>query len=140
MRIGTMLSDVAASFFQRPVTELYPFERREPPPGLRGRLVWDAEKCTGCGLCAMDCPAEAVEVIVLDKKAKRFVVRYHADRCTYCAQCVHSCRQESLSMSSELWELAGLNRAGFTVYFGKEDDIREVLANEAAGNAQPVEP
>jgi formate hydrogenlyase subunit 6/NADH:ubiquinone oxidoreductase subunit I len=136
MKIGTMFRDVVTSLFWKPVTEKYPFERREAPEQFRGRLLWDPANCTGCGLCGMDCPANAIQVMMLDKKAKRFVIRYHVDRCTFCAQCVFSCCQGSLSMSSELWELAGPDREGFTLYFGKEEDIREALESEAAGDPQ----
>jgi formate hydrogenlyase subunit 6/NADH:ubiquinone oxidoreductase subunit I len=76
-------------------------------------------------------------MIVLDKKAKRFVMRYHLDRCTFCAQCVFSCRQDSLEMASNLWELAGPDREGFTLYFGKDEDIRDVLAGKVATESHP---
>lgn len=139
MKFGTMLSDVATSLFRKPVTEEYPFERREAPGHFRGRLKWSMEKCTGCGLCAMDCPADAITMIVLDKKAKRFVMRYQVDRCTFCAQCVHSCRQGSLEMESDIWELAGPNRDGFVLYYGKEEDIAEVLEGKTDPNTPAVE-
>lgn len=138
MKIGTMLKDVVTSLFWKPATEKYPFERREAPEHFRGRLVWHSENCTGCGLCSMDCPANAIEMIVLDKKAKRFVMRYHVDRCMFCGQCVFSCRQNSLSMDSQLWELAGRDREGFVLYFGKDEDIREALEREAEAEPQPA--
>jgi formate hydrogenlyase subunit 6/NADH:ubiquinone oxidoreductase subunit I len=128
MKLGTMLIDVSSSLFRAPVTEKYPFERREAPVRLRGQLHWCSENCTGCGLCAKDCPAYAIEMIVLDKKAKRFVLVYHIDQCTFCAQCVHSCRQGCLSMASTEWELAAYSREPFVVYYGDEADVERVLA------------
>lgn len=112
MKIGVMLSDVSSSLFRRPITEKYPLERREPPQRLRGLLVVDLEKCVGCGLCTKDCPAKAIELTILDKKAKRFILSYHAERCTFCAQCVISCRQGCLRLSNE-WELAALSKTHF---------------------------
>ena len=93
MKLTTMWKDALSSLFKPAATQRYPFVRREAPEHLRGQLHWDPSACTGCGLCAKDCPADALEVIVLDKKAKRFVMHYHVDRCTFCAQCVSSCRQ-----------------------------------------------
>jgi formate hydrogenlyase subunit 6/NADH:ubiquinone oxidoreductase subunit I len=136
VKIGIMFRDVSTSLFKRPITERYPFERREAPERLRGRLYWDPEKCTGCGLCAMDCPARAIKVHVLDKKEKLYVLEYHADRCTYCAQCVHSCRQGCLSLSNETWELANLTREPFAFYFGDPSNVERVLAGEVTGDTE----
>jgi formate hydrogenlyase subunit 6/NADH:ubiquinone oxidoreductase subunit I len=136
MKLGAMLKDTWRSLFRRPVTEYYPFERREAPPRLRGQLHWKPGECTGCCLCSKDCPSEAIEVITLDKKAKRFVVRYHADRCTYCAQCVQNCRFGCLSMSNKEWELAAINKEPFTVYYGEDADVEAVLEKLAAPVAE----
>lgn len=127
-RIAAMLTDIIESLFKRPMTERYPFERYPTPARLRGKLMWNPEKCTGCALCNKDCPSNAIELIVIDKKAKRFVMEYHVDRCTYCAQCVQNCRFECLSMSPEQWELAALSKEPFTVYYGKDEDVQAILA------------
>jgi formate hydrogenlyase subunit 6/NADH:ubiquinone oxidoreductase subunit I len=131
MRIGAMLGDISRSLFKRPVTELYPFVRRPVPERLRGQLTFDPAKCTGCKICVRDCPAEAIEIVVVDKATKRFVMNFHTDRCTYCAQCVVSCNFDSLGMASDRWELAGLARDGFAVSYGREEDLR-ALAEKAA--------
>ena len=135
MTIGSMLSEIVGSFFKKPVTETYPFTRYPTPTNLRGKLEYDPAKCAGCQLCVKDCPADALELLVVDKVAKRFVLRYHADRCTYCAQCVESCRFNCLGMSSEDWELASLNKEPFSVYYGREEDIQAIMARFA----QPAE-
>lgn len=136
MKIGAMLGDIMRSLFKRPVTERYPFKRYPAPERLRGKLVWDPAKCTGCGLCAKDCPSNALEVIVLDRAAKKFVMRYHMDRCTYCAQCVQNCRFDCLGMSNEQWELASLQKQPFTVFYGKDEDVECLLAKTAEQSAE----
>lgn len=140
MRFATMLKDVLRSFAQHPVTEKYPFVKTPAPDRLRGKLVWNPEKCSGCCLCSKDCPSDAIELITLDKKAKRFVMRYHADRCTYCAQCVQNCRFECLGMSDTDWELAALTKQPFDVYYGKDDDVKAVLAKLAAAKTGELPP
>ncbi|HEY44282.1 MAG TPA: 4Fe-4S binding protein [Anaerolineae bacterium] len=139
MKIGIMISDISNSLFRRPITELYPFERRETPESLRGMLHWNSENCTGCGLCAKDCPANAIDLIVLDKKAKRFVLSYHPDRCTFCAQCVHSCRQGCLEMSNEEWELASLDKDQFHVLYGVKEDVENILAGSPLPDVDRIE-
>ena len=131
MRIGAMLGDITRSLFKRPVTELYPFERRPAPARLRGLLVFDPAKCTGCKICMRDCPAKALQLIVVDKATKRFAMKFHSDRCTYCAQCVVSCNFSSLSMSSDQWELAGLSPNGFEMTFGRDEDLAALRAHDA---------
>ena len=134
--IGTMLRDVVQSLFRRPITQQYPFERTETPERLRGKLVWDSSKCTGCGLCCKDCPSNAIELIVIDRQKKQFVMRYHMDRCTYCAQCVQNCRFKCMSMSNDQWELAALKKEPFTVYYGDESNIHTIFEKL---NPQPAE-
>jgi formate hydrogenlyase subunit 6/NADH:ubiquinone oxidoreductase subunit I len=132
MKIGTMLSDVAGSLFHQPVTQRYPYERLAAPERLRGKLVWHPENCTGCGMCATDCPSGALEMVVIDKKAKRFVLQYYVDRCTFCAQCVYTCMRNSLEMDEDAWELAGFHRESFLLQYGSEEDIEYVLAGKTA--------
>jgi formate hydrogenlyase subunit 6/NADH:ubiquinone oxidoreductase subunit I len=128
MRLGTMLGDIWTSFFQKPVTQRYPFERLEAPAHFRGKLVWTPGKCNGCSLCIKDCPSNALELVTIDKKAKQFVMRYYADRCTYCSQCVQSCRQKCLGMAHDQWENAGLSRDTFVVHYGSDADVQAVVA------------
>ena len=138
-RFFTMLPDITRSLFRRPVTENYPAVQSETPERLRGALKWDPSTCTGCGLCVMDCPAEALELTVLDRKAKRFVMVYHVDRCTFCGQCVMSCKQGSIVMNNQNWELASLDRNSFTTIFGAPEDVKEALANKPENGAAKSE-
>lgn len=128
MRMVSMLKDALQSVLKKPATENYPVKRPASPERLRGRLHWDPSHCTGCRLCVKDCPANAIELVDIDRKNKRFVMRYHQDRCTYCAQCVVNCRFECLNMSPEEWELAAVSKKPFEVYYGDEADIEWLLA------------
>ena len=143
MRIGAMLGDISRSFFKRPMTELYPVERRPAPERLRGQLTFEPSKCTGCKICVRDCPAAAIEIVVVDKAAKRFVMGFQTGRCTYCGQCVVSCNFDAIGMSHENWELAALSQKPFALTFGRQEDIDAMHGQAAARSAAlpaPVAP
>ncbi len=109
-----MLNDVVASIFTRPFTELYPYRVQPAPARGRGKLLWDESKCDGCRLCVRDCPAKAIEVEVVDRKAKKYAYHYRVDRCIYCAQCVVSCPEKALAMSPTLYHLASTDKSTVT--------------------------
>jgi NAD(P)H-quinone oxidoreductase subunit I len=136
MKTIGMVKDMVQSAFRRPVTEFYPVERRPSLPQFRGQLCWDPENCTGCGLCVKDCPADAIELITIDKAAKRFGMRYYADRCTFCGQCVYNCRFGCLDLVNDVWELADTGREGYLIEYGRPEDL-ERYAMETATATVP---
>jgi len=73
---------------------------------------------------------------MVDRAAKRFVLRYHIDRCTFCAQCVQTCRFGCLQMSNEQWELAATRKEPFDVYYGLEADVDALLAKLSRPDAE----
>lgn len=68
----------------------------ETPPGFRGKIAYDSEKCIGCRQCIRVCPAGAIEFLPEEKKVKIYVAR-----CTFCSQCNDICPVKCLSMSPE---------------------------------------
>jgi formate hydrogenlyase subunit 6/NADH:ubiquinone oxidoreductase subunit I len=131
-----MFGDIFKSLFKKPSTEQYPFVKLATPENLRGKLVWAPEKCSGCQLCIKDCPSDAIELLVVDKVNKKFVMRYNIDRCTFCAQCVQSCRFDCIEMSDEMWELASIKKEPFEVFYGKGEDIQFLLENAVKGETE----
>ena len=68
----------------------------ETPPGFRGKIQYDKEKCIGCKLCLRVCPCNAIEFKPEEKKIKIYVAR-----CCFCSQCNDICPVKCLSMSDE---------------------------------------
>ena len=68
----------------------------ETPPGFRGKIQYNKEKCTGCQLCIKVCPSGAIEFKPKIKKIKIYLAR-----CTFCSQCNDACPVGCLSMSNE---------------------------------------
>ena len=136
MKLGTMFKDVFESFFKKPATLGYPLVKVDTSDRYRGKLFYNPAACTGCALCIKDCPSNAIELITLDRAAKRFVLKYHMDRCVYCGQCVANCKFKCMGMSSQDWELASQDKKDFEVYYGKDDDVASFLERIAHPNPE----
>ncbi|MFH0777321.1 MAG: NADH-quinone oxidoreductase subunit NuoI [Candidatus Eisenbacteria bacterium] len=109
--------------FKKPITVSYPERKRTVSERFRGlhSLARDEdglEKCVGCGLCAMVCPADAIVVEAAENengdrrsKGERFARHYVIDigRCIFCGYCVEACPTEALSMT-QTYELADYDR------------------------------
>lgn len=83
---------------KKPITLVYPFKKRVIPEGSRGKHVWFAEKCIGCGLCEKDCPAFAIEMIGRGLTAE---LKVYLDRCVYCGQCEEICPTDAIKLTKE---------------------------------------
>jgi formate hydrogenlyase subunit 6/NADH:ubiquinone oxidoreductase subunit I len=103
---------------RKPATVMYPVERLTPPDRFRGRMVYDPEDCSLCGLCQRDCPADVIKVVrkrvEREDGSKETVghVEFEMDRCIFCGQCAYSCHQGSITFSKE-FELSQADRKDF---------------------------
>jgi ferredoxin len=114
----TMIPRVFVQMFKKPFTNKFPAKYTPPsttkfladvgagkaklippvetPPGFRGKIQYDKEKCTGCKLCIRVCPSGAIEFKEKEKKIKIYLAR-----CAFCSQCNDVCPVGCLSMSNE---------------------------------------
>ncbi len=51
-------------------------------------IIWDEEKCAGCGICVVYCPTDALESLG--------AIEVHEDRCNDCFACIEACPADAL--------------------------------------------
>jgi NAD(P)H-quinone oxidoreductase subunit I len=139
MKVTTMFRDLLQSLVSKPATEPFPNPEPNEAQRLRGKLHWTPEQCTGCQLCVKDCPADALKLFTIDKKNKQFVMLYDVGKCTFCAQCVVNCRFGCITMSHDEWALAQENKELFSIFYGTESNVEQVLAGNANGDTETDE-
>jgi NADH-quinone oxidoreductase chain I len=101
------------SFASKSFTMQYPEERWKMATRYRGypKLVMDEQgeaKCVACGLCAVVCPPNAIELQAgeTDRAKERHPVDFtiHMGRCINCGYCEEACPKAAIEMS-KMYEL-----------------------------------
>ena len=101
--------------FKKPVTEQYPEYVAPVQTRFRGRHVlmrYDngLERCIGCSLCAIFCPAQAIYVEAAENTdedrhspGERYAKRYEINmlRCIYCGYCQEACPTEAIVLGHD---------------------------------------
>ena len=128
---------VTGSYFFRPstiLTQKYPDNRKNLVmfERFKGEVVMphnenNEHKCTGCGICELNCPNGTIEIIsktiiTEDGKKKRAIDKhiYRLGMCTFCALCVKTCPSNALAFSQK-FEHAVFNRALLIKTLNKPD-------------------
>jgi NADH-quinone oxidoreductase subunit I len=126
---------VTGKYFISPgeiITQKYPENREELEMfgRFKGEVVMphddnNQHRCTGCGICQMNCPNGSIEIITRKEmtpegKEVRIIDKhiYHLGMCTFCALCVKTCPSEALAFGQE-FENAVFDRTKLTKILNK---------------------
>lgn len=78
---------------------LKPFTKSEKmplaPEGFRGKIVYEPEKCIGCGLCVRFCPSTTIKM-----KPNRKIL-LNLTECCYCGTCEEVCPTKCIRLTRE---------------------------------------
>ena len=81
-----------------PMTIGFPDMDEAKPPGYRGVVLFNYDKCIGCSLCAQICPARAIKMYRVPGD-KRIRPGYNIGRCIFCGLCTDICPTDALTLS-----------------------------------------
>ena len=126
---------VTGKYFFSPgqiVTQQYPENRKtlKMYERFKGEVVMlhdenNHHRCTGCGICELNCPNGTIEVISNridgpDGKKVRIIDKhiYHLGMCTFCSLCVKTCPENALAFGQE-FEHAVFDRSVLTKILNK---------------------
>lgn len=98
MRRPKLLELALKNLFSKPATVQYPREKTTIEPDFRGIQYADLTKCTGCSLCYMECPADAIKMAPIPQEygvpkinPRRIYPLINYGKCVYCYRCVKVC-------------------------------------------------
>jgi ferredoxin len=88
-----------------------------------GIPIIDKEKCTGCGLCAIDCPTKA---LTLSPKSERdsYQLLLREEACNACGLCEKSCPENCLHLVEKEFERDGTEKEGKVIF---EDSLSRCI-------------
>ncbi len=109
---------VTGRYFVSPgeiVTEQYPENRAtlKMEERFKGEVIMphdenNQHRCTGCGICELNCPNGSIEIITKkvpneDGKMVRAIDKhiYHLSMCTFCELCIKTCPSDAIEWGQD---------------------------------------
>ncbi len=109
---------VTGKYFVKPgttVTQQYPNKRKDLKmfDMFKGEVIMphngkNEHKCTGCGICEINCPNGSIEIIsasIINEEGKkqRIIDKhiYHLGMCTFCGLCIKACPSQAIEFGQE---------------------------------------
>lgn len=96
------ISILFRNLLKGPSTDPFPFGETFTPKGLRGRIDFDASKCSGCRMCEHVCAGGAIR---FDDSPEGLQFTLWHNSCTFCGLCEHYCIPRAIHLTED-WHLA----------------------------------
>lgn len=68
---------------------------------MAGKIIINAERCKGCGLCVIVCPRMGLAISKVSNKHGYFPAEIKKDECTGCATCAIMCPEAAIEVYTD---------------------------------------
>lgn len=98
-----------SNLFKKTSCDMYPVVPSEAAPNYRGRIVYHADKCIGCGMCERVCAGNAITRTVEklpDEQGDKITLTFNLGSCTFCATCADFCSRKAIELTGDYHMIA----------------------------------
>lgn len=137
------IKEAISQLFSKPSCAMYPAVPSEAAPNYRGRIVYHADKCLGCGMCERVCSGNAItRVIEKVEEGDKITLSFNLGSCTFCATCADFCSTKAIEFTGDYHMIATKEEelivTGTHIRPPKKPAAKPTAAAPAAGSAAPA--
>lgn len=137
------VKEAISQLFSKPSCAMYPAVPSEAAPNYRGRIVYHADKCLGCGMCERVCSGNAItRVIEKVEEGDKITLSFNLGSCTFCATCADFCSTKAIEFTGDYHMIAtkeeDLIVTGTHIRPAKKPAAKPAAAAPAAESAVPA--
>ena len=101
------VKEAISQLFSKPSCDMYPVVPSEAAPGYRGRIVYHADKCIGCGMCERVCSGNAItRTVEKVEEGDKITLTFNLGSCTFCATCADFCSKNAIEFTGDYHMIA----------------------------------
>lgn len=136
------VKEAISQLFSKPSCAMYPAVPSEAAPNYRGRIVYHADRCIGCGMCERVCSGNAItRTVEKTEEGDKITLTFNLGSCTFCATCADFCSRKAIELSGD-YHMVATKEEDLLVSgsFIKKPPVKKATPAPAAKPATPAAP
>ncbi|MGI5976908.1 MAG: 4Fe-4S binding protein [Candidatus Limivicinus sp.] len=99
--------EAIGQLFSKSSCAMYPVVPSEAAPGYRGRIVYHADQCIGCGMCERVCAGGAItRTVEKVEEGTKITISFNLGSCTFCNTCADFCTHHAIELTTDYHMIA----------------------------------